>query len=128
MTALLVLTALNIVLGAILVGAIVGAVVAWSNANRVADRFHSALVQQTRGTVEAEHLAATVERLHAATVETTAPATPAPPRERRVTHRQRSAPPRRASGDDSPHKAATSRPAEDTWNGTTPAPRGDSPP
>jgi len=118
MTALLVLTALNIVLGAILVGAIVGALVAWSNANRVADRFHSALLQQTRGAVEAEHLAATVERLHAATVET-----PAPPRGRRITQRHKPPSPRRTSGETAPHETATSRPDEDTWDGTTPAPR-----
>lgn len=116
MTTLLVLIALNIVLAVVLVFAITGAVVAWGNANRVADRFHSALLQQTRGAVEAEHLAATVERLHAATVET-----PVPPRGRRITQRHK---PRRTSGDTAPHETATSRPEEDTWNGTTPAPRG----
>ena len=70
MTALLVLTALNLVLA---IGLAVGITLAWASwreARTAADRFHAALASQTRETARAEHLAAAVERLHTAAIET----------------------------------------------------------
>jgi hypothetical protein len=69
-TALLVLTALDLVLAIALAVVVTLAWASWREARTAADRFHAALASQTRETARAEHLAVAVERLHTAALET----------------------------------------------------------
>lgn len=69
MTALLVLTALDLVLAIALAVATALAWASWREARTAADRFHAALATQAREGAHAEHLAVAVERLHTAALE-----------------------------------------------------------